>query len=210
LYSFTSCLPALRDYKTLYFDILLALQERQQVIIDSDNLRDRVSRLLMPLSTWLVIHQGDTSSATPCSAPASPHRDTTPGSPPEASGLPRKSALTRRFSATPHPSAPPEELMPPPSSLPHRFQQPPSTTPRGWHLPQGDRASDDESPGAIRMARTRIPRPHPPCAEPEPPAEPPEVLPPILAQRRTQRFGIFCIAPGGSGVRRRGLTVPQS
>jgi hypothetical protein len=39
LYSFTSCLPALRDYKSLYFDILLALQERQQVIIDSDNLR---------------------------------------------------------------------------------------------------------------------------------------------------------------------------
>ena len=39
LYSFTSCIPALRNYKALYFDILRALQERQDVIVDSENLK---------------------------------------------------------------------------------------------------------------------------------------------------------------------------
>jgi hypothetical protein len=74
------------------------------------------------------------------------------------------------------------------------------------------------------MARTRIPRPPPPCEElelePEPDtrllgatqAEPP--LPPIITQRRSQRFGIFLTAANGgaSGGRpsRRSLTVPRS
>ena len=39
LYSFTSCVPALRNYKALYFDVLRALQERQEAIVDSENLR---------------------------------------------------------------------------------------------------------------------------------------------------------------------------
>jgi hypothetical protein len=39
LYSFTTCAPALRNYKALYFDILRSLQERQEVIVDSENLR---------------------------------------------------------------------------------------------------------------------------------------------------------------------------
>jgi hypothetical protein len=39
LHSFTSCVPALRNYKALYFDILRALQERQEAIVDSENLR---------------------------------------------------------------------------------------------------------------------------------------------------------------------------
>jgi hypothetical protein len=140
LYSFTSCIPALRNYKSLYFDILRALQERQDVIVDCDNLRgsettflgglvgsprsspthnaatDRVSRLLMPLSTWLVIHQGDSSSATPFSTPASLNRDTMPSLVhPETFHLQhtRKSSHIRRPSATAHPAtAAPEELMP--------------------------------------------------------------------------------------------------
>jgi len=162
----------------------------------------------MPLSAWLVIHQGDSSTTRRFSAPASPDRDTTPPPHPETPQLPRKSFPSRRHSGPPHPVMAPEELMPPPSSLPHRFQQPPSTIPRGWHLPQADH--NDPSSGAIRMARTRSPRP-PPCVELQTPAEPPEASPPVLTPRRTQRFGIFCTAATGSaGVRRtRGMTVPR-
>ena len=124
-----------------------------------------------------------------------------------------------------------------PSSLPHRFQQLPSTTPRGWHsgllvpqAPTADHHASDQTSGTIRMARTRIPRPALPVApqpgyhsqlEPESnnlvrvAAEQPEMaaLPPVLAQRMTQRFGIFCTTASGSGAvrgRRRGLTVPRS
>jgi hypothetical protein len=187
----------------------------------------------MPLSAWLVIHQGDSSTTRRFSAPASPDRDTTPPPHPETPQLPRKSFPSRRLSGPPHPVMAPEELMPrtlpphplhrfplpgtdfnesriaAPSSLPHRFQQPPSTIPRGWHPPQADH--NDHNSGAIRMARTRSPRP-PPCVELEPPAEPPEASPPVLTPRRTQRFGIFCTAATGSGgVRRtRGMTVPRS
>jgi hypothetical protein len=39
LHLFTSCTPTLRNYKTLYFDILRALRERQEVIVNSDNLQ---------------------------------------------------------------------------------------------------------------------------------------------------------------------------
>jgi hypothetical protein len=51
LYSFTSCTPALRNYKALYFDILRALQERQEVIADSENLRG--SEIISPLIVWV-------------------------------------------------------------------------------------------------------------------------------------------------------------
>ncbi|KAH9954876.1 hypothetical protein BC827DRAFT_924222 [Russula dissimulans] len=236
LNSFTSFIPALRNYKALYFEILRALQQRQEVIIDSDNLRDRVSRLLKPLSTWIVMHQRVSTSAPPLSAPqASPDRDSAFSPSPGPSQQPRRNSLpTRRRSdsESAHPSTAPEELMPPPSSLPHRFQQPPSTTPRGWHSgllvpPTGDHHASDQTSGAIRMARTRSPRPLPVTPQPgyaelEPEnnlarvtvAEPPEMaaLPPVLAQRMTQRFGIFCTTANGSGVRgrRRGLTVPRS
>jgi hypothetical protein len=73
------------------------------------------------------------------------------------------------------------------------------------------------------MARTRIPRPPPPCEEPElelepdtrlgaTQAEPPPPPPPIITQRRSQRFGIFLTAANGgaSGGRRRSLMVPRS
>ena len=135
LHSFTSCVPALRNYKALYFDILRALQERQEVIVDSEILRgsktlpcrshdshrshaatDRVSRLLMPLSTWLVIHQGDSSF----SATESSDRDTTPPLRLETSHTPGKSIRPRRLSATAHPVTAPEELMPR-TLLPHLF-----------------------------------------------------------------------------------------
>lgn len=80
----------------------------------------------------------------------------------------------------------------------------------------------NQTPGAIRMARTRIPRPPPPCEEPvlvEPEVDirlgatqavPPP--PPIIRQRRSQRFGIFLTAANGgaSGGRGRSLTVPRS
>lgn len=222
LYPFASCIPALRNYKAVYFDILRALQKRQDVIVDCDNLRDRVSRLLMPLSTWLVIHKEDSTSATPFSNPASLNRDvTTPPTPPEMFHLQHgKSSPIRRPPPAAHSTtAAPEELMPPPSSLPHRFQQPPSTTPRGWHLLQADHSN--QTPGAIRMARTRIPRPPPPCEEPELEPEPDTRLgvtqaepppPPIITQRRSQRFGIFLTAANGgaSGGRQRSLAVPRS
>jgi hypothetical protein len=39
LHLFTSCTPALQNYKKLYFDILRALRERQELISDSDNLK---------------------------------------------------------------------------------------------------------------------------------------------------------------------------
>jgi hypothetical protein len=51
LHSFTSCIPALRNYKALYFDILRALQERQEAIVDSENLRG--SENLLSLIVWL-------------------------------------------------------------------------------------------------------------------------------------------------------------
>ncbi len=72
------------------------------------------------------------------------------------------------------------------------------------------------------MARTRIPRPPPPCEElelePEPEPEPEMRLgaeppsPPIIAQRRSQRFGIFLTAANGgaSGGRRRSVAIPRS
>jgi hypothetical protein len=75
----------------------------------------------MPLSTWLVIHQGDASSATPFSTPASLNRDATPPLPPETFHLQhRKSSHIRRPPATTtHPAtAAAEELMPRTSSLP--------------------------------------------------------------------------------------------
>jgi hypothetical protein len=39
LHLFTSCTPALQNYKKVYFDILRALRERQDLISDSDNLK---------------------------------------------------------------------------------------------------------------------------------------------------------------------------
>jgi hypothetical protein len=132
---FTSCIPALRNYKAVYFDILRALQERQDVIVDCDNLRgskafclvgltivthshaatDRVSRLLMPLSTWLVIHKEDSTSTTPFSNPASLNRDVTPPSTsPDMFHLQHgKPSHIRRPPGTAHSTtAAPEELMP--------------------------------------------------------------------------------------------------
>ena len=130
LHLFTSCTPALRNYKTLYFDILRALQERQEVIVNSDDdlkgssrlpcgthycsrshvATDRVSRLLMPLSTWLVIHRKDSPSMVPSSVPVSPNVDMTPSPPPEASKV--RTISVNRPSATAHPMPAPEELMP--------------------------------------------------------------------------------------------------
>ena len=70
------------------------------------------------------------------------------------------------------------------------------------------------------MARTRIPRPPPPCEEPELEREPEmrlgaahEEPPPLtITQRRMQRFGIFLTAANGgaSAGRRRSLMVPRS
>ncbi|KAI0270521.1 hypothetical protein BC834DRAFT_861848 [Gloeopeniophorella convolvens] len=207
LHLFTSCSPALENYKSLYFDILRALRDRQEVIIDGDNLKDRVSRLLMPLSTWLVIRRGDSSSASSSSAPGSPNTDMTPSPPLQAAALPTN-ADTRRHYELARPARPPEELMPPPPSLPRRFQQPsPSAAARGRPLLRVDNGA---SPGAVRMARTRIPRSLPlPRVELESENQP-EVAPSVLAPRRTQRFGIFCTGAGISagGHRRRG-SVPR-
>ncbi|KAI9450817.1 hypothetical protein BJY52DRAFT_1300843 [Lactarius psammicola] len=206
LHLFTSCTPALRNYKTVYFDILRALQERQEVIVNSDDLKDRVSRLLLPLSTWLVIHRKDSPSMVPSSVPVSPNVDTTPSPPPEASKV--RTISVNRPSAIAHPVPAPEELMPPPTSLPHRFQQSPSTSPRG--LPLILQPDANQRSGVIRMARTRSPRPVP-LAEPELMEQPPELAAgPVVMPRRTQRFGIFCTGASGSGTRRRGLSVPRS
>ena len=247
LHLFTSCTPALRNYKTLYFDILRALQERQEVIFDSDNLKgssylpcgshyyscshvttDRVSRLLMPLSTWLVIHRKDSPSMVPSSVPISPNVDTTPSPPPEASNV--RTNSVNRPSATAHPVPAPEELMPrtlpsppynshrdqslmtypliAPTSLPHRFHHSPSTSPRGRSLIL--QPDPNQRSGVIRMARTRSPRPVP-LAETELMEQPPEpAASPVFVPRRTQRFGIFCTGAGGNGTRRRGLTLPRS
>ncbi|KAI0281944.1 hypothetical protein BGY98DRAFT_1094556 [Russula aff. rugulosa BPL654] len=158
----------------------------------------------MPLSTWLVIHKEDSTPTTPFSNPASLNRDMTlPPTSPEMFHLQHGKSShipSRRPTATTHSTtAAPEELMPPPSSLPHRFQQPPSTTPRGWHLVQADHTN--QTSGTIRMARTRIPRPPPPCEELElepeldtrlgvTQVEPPP--PPIIRQRRSQRF-VACV-----------------
>lgn len=142
LHLFTSCTPTLRNHKTVYFDILRALQERQEVIVNSDNLKgssplpcgthnysyshvttDRVSRLLMPLSTWLVIHRKDSPSMSPSSVPGSPNVDsTTPSPPPEASQL--RTTSVNRLSATAQPVPASEELMPrtlPSHPLPVQF-----------------------------------------------------------------------------------------
>jgi hypothetical protein len=56
LYSFTSCVPALRNYKTVYFDTLRALQERQEAIVDSENLRgsENFSPLIVCVHTCLI------------------------------------------------------------------------------------------------------------------------------------------------------------
>ncbi|KAH9970011.1 hypothetical protein BGW80DRAFT_1208735, partial [Lactifluus volemus] len=199
LHLFTSCTPALQNYKKLYFDILRALRERQELISDSDNLKERVNRLLMPLSTWLVIHRGNSPPPMPFS-PNETASSMSSSPPPDASQAPGK--IVRRHSAAAHGVSDlepaPEELMPPPPSLPHRFQQLSSTTPRGWGLVQPDNNTDS---GLIRMARTRSP-PTLPCADTGPPTEPPEVMPPVIALRRTQRFGIFCTATKGSSARR--------
>ncbi|KAH9037459.1 hypothetical protein EDB85DRAFT_1936206 [Lactarius pseudohatsudake] len=207
LHLFTSCAPALRNYKTLYFDLLRALRERQEVIVNSDDLKDRVNRLLMPLSTWLVIHRKDSPSMVPSSVPVSPNVDTMTSPSTEASKV--RTISVNRPSATAHPVPAPEELMPPPMSLPHRFQQSPSTSPRG--LPLILQPDPNQRSGVIRMARTRSPRPVP-LVEPELMEQPPEQPPasPVVVPRRTQRFGIFCTGPSGSGARRRGLSVPRS
>ena len=136
LHLFTSCTSALQNYKNLYFDILRALQKRQELISDSDNLKgtnvclsffscqgrcshggtERVNRLLMPLSTWLVIHRGNSPPAMPFSpdVAASSHRDMSSSPPPDALQAPRK--IVRRHSAAAHgasdPEPAPEELMP--------------------------------------------------------------------------------------------------
>jgi len=204
LHLFTSCTPALRNHKTLYFDILRALRERQEVIINGDNLKDRVGRLLMPLSTWLVIHRKDSPSIVPSSVPLSTNVDMTPSPPPEASN--GRTISVNRPSTTAHPLPAPEELMPPPTSLPHRFQQSPSTSPRGRPLIL--QSDPNQRSGVIRMARTRSPRPVL-VEEPELMETPPAAIP-IVVPRRTQRFGIFCTGASGSGARRRALTVPRS
>lgn len=207
LHLFTSCASTLRNHKTLYFDILRALRERQEIIDNSDNLKDRVSRLLMPLSTWLVIHRKDSPSMVPSPVPVSPNVDsTTPSPPPEASQV--RTTSVNLLSATAQPMPAPEQLMPPPTTLPHRFQQSPSTSPRGRSLIL--QPDPNQRSGVIRMARTRSPRPvlleEPVLMElpPEPAASP------IVVPRRTQRFGIFCTGASGSGARRRALTVPRS
>ncbi|KAI0298474.1 hypothetical protein B0F90DRAFT_705314 [Multifurca ochricompacta] len=248
LHLFTSCSPALLNYKTLYFDILRALRERQDVIVNNDNLKggkhlpcgshyyrhshaatDRVSRLLMPLSTWLVIHRrGESPPAVPASTPSSPSIDATPSPLRRLAGSYIKSYVSPCYNDLPsarrvdaayviatlvvsiHPRV--VFLMPhritAPASLPHRFQQPSSTTPRGRSLSQTDQ---NKSSSTIRMARTRSPR-QILRADPELLEEPPDVVSssPLITQRRTQRFGIFCTSASSSGTRRRAVTVPRT
>jgi hypothetical protein len=85
------------------------------IVTHSHAATDRVSRLLMPLSTWLVIHKEDSTSTTPFSNPTSLNRDVTP--PPTSPDMFHlqhgKSSHIRRPPATAHSTtAAPEELMP--------------------------------------------------------------------------------------------------
>ena len=81
------------------------------IVTNSHVATDRVSRLLMPLSTRLVIHHGDPSSATPF-PPLD--RDATPPLPTATFHLQHKNSFPiRRPPAAAHPAtAAPEELMP--------------------------------------------------------------------------------------------------
>ena len=85
------------------------------IVTHSHVATDRVSRLVMPLSTWLVIQKQDSTSATPFSNPASLNRDMTiPPTSPEMFHLQHeKPSHIRRPPATTHSTtAAPEELMP--------------------------------------------------------------------------------------------------
>lgn len=63
LYSFTTCAPALRNYKALYFDILRSLQERQEVIADSENLRGSKNLCLLGHTILTAHMRPQTASA---------------------------------------------------------------------------------------------------------------------------------------------------
>jgi hypothetical protein len=87
------------------------------IVTHSHAATDRVTRLLMPLSTWLVIHKEDSTPTTPFSNPASLNRDMTlPPTSPEMFHLQHGKSShipSRRPTATTHSTtAAPEELMP--------------------------------------------------------------------------------------------------
>ncbi|KAI0052400.1 hypothetical protein FA95DRAFT_1675101 [Auriscalpium vulgare] len=181
LHLFTSCPPVLQQFKSLYFDILRALRERLDVFVGA-NLKDRVKRLLLPLSSWMVIRRAD-------GPPASARVQTRPARPSAspyhlaAVPFPRADQSTQRRSSPALATS-----MPPPPSLPRRNRQ----------SPDPDRHSSvvrlDLFPELV--VHTRSPRRHTPASSTEQDDrenDPAIVSDLVTVQRPTpRRFGIFC------------------
>ncbi|KZV70538.1 hypothetical protein PENSPDRAFT_651419 [Peniophora sp. CONT] len=173
LHSFASCPPALTSHKEAYFSLLEALKYRRQHI-DDNTLKERAARLLLPLSSGLVIRRRSTSVTSDGRTP--PPDET--GSDAEPQGLRRTAAPPRRL-----PPAPPL-AMPPPSALPSAKDATP---------PEPQASAQQPLWRVERLARTRsrpsqkhIPPPEIVSGDDQPPV--------IYTVQRVQprKFGIFC------------------
>ncbi|VDC04841.1 unnamed protein product [Peniophora sp. CBMAI 1063] len=177
LHSFASCPPALTFHKQAYFMLLEALRDRRH-LIDDNTLKERAARLLLPLSSGLVIRRRSMSVTSDGRTPPPDEI----GSDAESQTLRRTAAPARRL-----PPAPPL-AMPPPAALPSKD----ASSPASYEPPAGG-----EPPlwRVERLARTRSR----PSQKHLPPAEgvPGDDTPPVIytVQRvRPHRYGIFCSA----------------
>ncbi|KAI0321312.1 hypothetical protein OF83DRAFT_344847 [Amylostereum chailletii] len=146
LYLFTSCAPALKPYKSIYFDLLWALRDSKNIVNDSQ-IQERVNRLLMPLRPAFVItrNPNTSSSASTSSSTDSAIQPCYSESPIDVRAYPQYYHRARHPSETKTPMAPPP--------TPPGITQRPSTPP--WIPPRGP-----PSTGARVYARTRSPQRH--------------------------------------------------
>ncbi|KAI0321314.1 hypothetical protein OF83DRAFT_1100245 [Amylostereum chailletii] len=204
-HQFTACAPALLPFKSVYFDLLRALQERYDVIVETD-LQDRAKRLLLPLSSWLVIERNAgvkeatiTAGGSSLSGPASPASPSTSPFPSPSVNIRREKSNSTLASSPRRLSPAPVPSMPPPSTFPDRKktsdimrERSPQRVERLW--------------GVEGYARTRTPRQ---CS-----TLPPEISDEkfkldgahvtAAAKQPARRFGIFCTG-GKSGASNAGL-----
>ncbi|EIW76629.1 hypothetical protein CONPUDRAFT_146455 [Coniophora puteana RWD-64-598 SS2] len=221
LHLFTSCPEHLLAYKSQYFKLLLLLQYHRPHF--APELRARLHRLLLPLSTRLVIHRKSDPSdpfselgidkalvRASLSGASSP---TLGDKQPQHSVSPSDASrsVTPSLGSPSRTSSPPSEatLMPPPDAFPDKVTEHPLTALQRKYLLNSSLLRATVAATHVHPANPH--RQHPKAAA-EPALEPSVDAPGPMAPRRNfhgprrKQFGIFCTRKQAGHLARRGST----